>query len=186
LVRCWPGGRSRGACDSALPPGGVAFQVLAQPPSPAASTTAPTARVCMAPQESSTVHRSRALACISGRASASVVMSPRARQELAPERRPGQPAQNGETEMTHGDGIRRNAAKITDGQRARLRDAFIALDTDPRFVYPDGVTYWDKQEDIHKNAHAAGQDVHTGPAFLPWHRVLIGRLEALLRAADPS
>jgi acylphosphatase len=88
--------------------------------------------------------------------------------------------------MTHGDGIRRNAAKISDGQRARLRDAFIALDTDPRFVYPDGVTYWDKQEDIHKNAHAAGQDVHTGPAFLPWHRVLIGRLEALLREADPS
>ncbi len=25
--------------------------------------------------------------------------------------------------MTHGDGIRRNAAKITAGQRARLRDA---------------------------------------------------------------
>jgi acylphosphatase len=88
--------------------------------------------------------------------------------------------------MTHGDGIRRNIAKISDGQRARLRDAFIALDTDPRFVYPDGVTYWDKQEDIHKNAHAAGQDVHGGPAFLPWHRVLIGRLEALLREADPS
>jgi Common central domain of tyrosinase len=88
--------------------------------------------------------------------------------------------------MTLGDGIRRNVAKISDGQRARLRAAFIALDTDPRFVYPDGVTYWDKQEDIHKNAHAAGQDVHGGPAFLPWHRVLIGRLEALLREADPS
>jgi len=88
--------------------------------------------------------------------------------------------------MTHGDGIRRNVAKISDGQRSRLIDAFIALDTDPRFVYPDGVTYWDKQEEIHKNAHAAGQDVHTGPAFLPWHRVLIGRLEALLREADPS
>ncbi len=88
--------------------------------------------------------------------------------------------------MTHGDGIRRNVAKISDGQRARLRDAFIALDADPRFVYPDGVTYWDKQEDIHKSAHAAGQDVHRGPAFLPWHRVLIGRLETLLREADPS
>src|SRR6266516_675714 len=88
--------------------------------------------------------------------------------------------------MTLGDGIRRNAAKVTPGERQRLAAAFVAVDTDPRFVYPDGVTYWDKQEDIHKNAHAAGQDVHGGPAFLPWHRVLIGRLEALLREADPS
>jgi hypothetical protein len=88
--------------------------------------------------------------------------------------------------MTLGDGIRRNAAKVTAGERQRLAAAFVALDTKPAFVYPDGVTYWDKQEDIHKNAHAAGQDVHGGPAFLPWHRVLIGRLEALLREADPS
>ena len=80
--------------------------------------------------------------------------------------------------MTLGDGIRRNAAKVTAGERQRLAAAFVALDTKPAFVYPDVVTYWDKQEDIHKNAHAAGQDVHGGPAFLPWHRVLIGRLEA--------
>jgi Common central domain of tyrosinase len=88
--------------------------------------------------------------------------------------------------MTLGDGIRRNAAKITVGERQRLAAAFVAIDSNPAFVYPDGVTHWDKQEDIHKNAHAAGQDVHGGPAFLPWHRVLIGRLEALLREADPS
>ena len=29
--------------------------------------------------------------------------------------------------------------------------------------------YWDKQEGTHKNAHAAGADVHGGPAFIPWH-----------------
>src|SRR5262245_65631187 len=86
--------------------------------------------------------------------------------------------------MAIGDGIRRNVAKISQGERDRFIYAILALDTTK--LYPDGVTYWDKQEDIHKNAHAAGQDVHGGPAFLPWHRVLIGRLEALLREADPS
>jgi hypothetical protein len=40
--------------------------------------------------------------------------------------------------MTLGDGIRRNVAKITDGQRARLRDAFIALDSDPRLCIRTG------------------------------------------------
>src|ERR1700694_725027 len=86
--------------------------------------------------------------------------------------------------MAIGDGIRRNVAHISAEERYRLIYAFLALDKIK--IYPDGVTYWDKQEDIHKNAHAAGQDVHGGPAFLPWHRVLIGRLEALLREADPS
>jgi len=86
--------------------------------------------------------------------------------------------------MTMGDGIRRNVATISQEERYRLIYAFLALDTTKS--YPDGVTYWDKQEDIHKNAHAAGQDVHKGPAFLPWHRELITRLEALLREVDPA
>ncbi len=87
--------------------------------------------------------------------------------------------------MALGDGIRRNVAKISQAERDRLRDAFLKLDMPPN-VYPDGVTYWDKQEDIHKNAHEAGQDVHGGPAFLPWHRELCNRLEALLRKVDPQ
>ena len=86
--------------------------------------------------------------------------------------------------MASGDGIRRNVAHITEEERGRLRDAFIALDTVK--VYPDGVSFWDKQEDIHKAAHAGGQNVHAGPGFLPWHRELCNRLEALLREVDPS
>jgi hypothetical protein len=50
--------------------------------------------------------------------------------------------------------------------------------------YPDMVSYWDKQEDIHKNAHQGGQDVHEGPAFIPWHRELVNRFERLLRKVD--
>jgi hypothetical protein len=86
--------------------------------------------------------------------------------------------------MALGDGVRRNVAKVSGAERDRLRDAFIALDTTK--IYPDGVTYWDKQEKIHKSAHAGGQDVHSGPGFLPWHRELVNRLEALLREVDPE
>src|SRR6516162_4626215 len=86
--------------------------------------------------------------------------------------------------MAIGDGIRRNVAKISAEERYRLIYAFLALDTIK--FYPDGVSYWDKQEDVHKNAHAAGQDVHVGPAFLPWHRELCNRLEGLLREVDPA
>src|SRR5437588_2752771 len=92
--------------------------------------------------------------------------------------------QKEELPMTLGDGIRRNVAMISQEERDRLRDAFLQLDTTK--FYPDGVSYWDKQEDIHKDAHAGGQDVHGGPAFLVWHRELTNRLEGLLREVDPQ
>ena len=86
--------------------------------------------------------------------------------------------------MAVGDGIRRNVATLTQAERYRLIHAILTLDTTK--LYPDGVSYWDKQEDIHKDAHAGGADVHTGPAFIPWHRELCNRFEALLREADPA
>jgi len=48
--------------------------------------------------------------------------------------------------MPPGDGIRRNVAHISQEERTRLRDAFIALDTAK--VYPDGMTYWDKLRSV--------------------------------------
>lgn len=86
--------------------------------------------------------------------------------------------------MTLGDGIRRDVATVSQAERDLLLDAFLKIDTIKAF--PDGVTYWDKQEDIHKNAHFAGVDVHSGPAFIPWHRVIVNRLEALLREVHPE
>ena len=86
--------------------------------------------------------------------------------------------------MVLGDGIRRNIVDVSEEERQRLVQALIALDT-AKF-YPDGVSYWDKQEEIHKSAHAGGQDVHQGPAFLPWHRELVNRLEVLIREVDPE
>nr|MDQ4030381.1 tyrosinase family protein [Actinomycetota bacterium] len=75
--------------------------------------------------------------------------------------------------------IRRDVATISQQERDRLRDAIIQLDTS--YLYPDGVSYWDKQDEIHQATH-----VHGGPAFLPWHRELCNRFEALLREVDPS
>jgi hypothetical protein len=86
--------------------------------------------------------------------------------------------------MAIGDGIRRNVATISQAERYRLMYAVLALDTIK--VYPDGVSHWNKQEDIHKDAHAGGADVHGGPAFMPWHRELCNRFEALLREVDPA
>jgi hypothetical protein len=89
--------------------------------------------------------------------------------------------------MALGDGIRRNIAKVTKEERDLLRDAIIKLHTD--FHYPGakgdmplagGVSYWFKQDEIHAATH-----VHSCPAFLPWHRELINRFEALLRKIDP-
>jgi len=86
--------------------------------------------------------------------------------------------------MALGDGIRRDVAKVPQAERDLLLDAFLKLDTTK--FYPDGVSFWDKQEDIHKNAHFAGVDVHSGPGFIPWHRVIVNRLEALLRQIHPE
>ena len=85
-----------------------------------------------------------------------------------------------------GDGVRRNIASVSKEERDRLHDAILALQTrlfpgaktDP---IPGGVSYWFKQDEIHDGTH-----VHVCPAFLPWHRELINRFEAMLREIDPE
>ena len=90
--------------------------------------------------------------------------------------------------MPIGDGIRRNIATVSVEERTRFRDAIVNMDDalDPAVLFPDGVTFWDKQEESHVAAHVAGGDVHGGPAFLAWHRELCNRFEQLLRAVDPQ
>jgi hypothetical protein len=80
--------------------------------------------------------------------------------------------------MALGDGIRRNVAKVSQQESDRLVRAILELD---KRKYWDLVSYWDKQDQIHQATH-----VHGGPAFVPWHRELINRFEALLREVDPD
>jgi len=93
--------------------------------------------------------------------------------------------------MPIGDGIRRNVANISQEERNRLRDAFIALNH--RFYPggrndspPGGVSYWFKQDEIHQATHVHSFPPYRGIAFLTWHRELCNRLEALLREVDPA
>src|SRR5439155_10117252 len=88
--------------------------------------------------------------------------------------------------MALGDGIRRNIATVSAQERNRFRDALLALNG--KFFpgapsdFPAGaVSYWFKQDEIHQATH-----VHGSPAFLPWHRELCNRFEAMLREVDPD
>jgi Common central domain of tyrosinase len=88
--------------------------------------------------------------------------------------------------MVLGDGIRRNIAMVDPKERALLIDAFIELNK--RFYNgtrdehpPGGVSWWFKQDEIHQATH-----VHHGPQFLPWHRVIVNRMEDLLRQIHPQ
>jgi hypothetical protein len=88
--------------------------------------------------------------------------------------------------MALGDGIRRNVATVSAQERNRFRDALLALNSKffpgNKTEFPaGGVSYWFKQDEIHQATH-----VHGGPAFLPWHRELCNRFEAMLREVDPD
>ena len=80
--------------------------------------------------------------------------------------------------MALGDGIRRNIARVTKEERDRFRNAVVQLNN--RY-YPDGVSKWVKQDQIHEVTH-----VHEEPSFLPWHRELCNRFEQLIREIDPD
>ncbi len=80
--------------------------------------------------------------------------------------------------MTLGDGIRRNIAMVSKEERDLFIDAIKQLN---QRVYPGGVSYWFKQDEIHDSTH-----VHGCPAFLPWHREMCNRFEASLREIHPE
>ena len=74
--------------------------------------------------------------------------------------------------------VRRNVATVSQAERNKLRDAILGLN---QRKYQGLVSYWFKQDEIHQDTH-----VHGGPAFLPWHRELVNRFEALLQEVDPT
>jgi Common central domain of tyrosinase len=87
-----------------------------------------------------------------------------------------------------GDGIRRNLATVSKEERDLLIDAIMKLNqvfyspAGSRADFPAGhVSYWFKQDEIHQSSH-----VHGCPAFLPWHREMCNRFEALLRTIHPE
>lgn len=79
---------------------------------------------------------------------------------------------------------RRNAATVSQAERDAYVRAILAIDT-AGFAFPDGVTFWDKQNEIH-SSDVVMPRAHRNPAFLPWHREFISRYEALLQTVDPT
>ena len=73
---------------------------------------------------------------------------------------------------------RRNFAHLSAPEQAAYVSAVRQLDL---HTYVDGVSWWDKQDQIHQGTHN-----HGGPSFIPWHRELCNRYEKLLQAIDPS
>ncbi|HEY8020757.1 MAG TPA: tyrosinase family protein [Thermoanaerobaculia bacterium] len=78
---------------------------------------------------------------------------------------------------------RKNAATATAAERDAYRDAILAVGTNPSYVFFGGASYWQKQEEVHKNGPA---NRHGTAAFLPWHREFVNRYEALLQEASPT
>ncbi len=74
--------------------------------------------------------------------------------------------------------VRRNIAHLTPAERQAFVDAVRQIDL---LAYADGVSYWDKQDQIHQGTHN-----HGGPSFIPWHRELCNRFEKLLQQVDPD
>jgi hypothetical protein len=117
-------------------------------------------------------------------------------------------AKTGMMEVDHNDGgidirgqydsrfaYRQSTAWLKSSERANIVAAWQCLDKkyypgskgganppDPNAV--GGVSYWDKQQQIHRSFGEHSMD-STSPAFLPWHREFINRLEDALRTCDP-
>lgn len=77
---------------------------------------------------------------------------------------------------------RKNAATATTAERDAYRDAVLSVGTLPAFVFPGGITYWHKQDQVHQFGPT---NRHGTSAFLPWHREFINRYEVLLQEANP-
>lgn len=75
--------------------------------------------------------------------------------------------------------IRRNIAHLTPTEIEHFVD--VIRQADNLTYAADGVSYWDKQDQIHQHTHN-----HGGNSFIPWHRELLNRFEALLQQVDPD
>ena len=73
-----------------------------------------------------------------------------------------------------------NAATASPADRTLLRDAYLEVASTSGFDLLAGYDYWTKQQHVHRLSPE-----HDNPAFLPWHREFLNRLEALLQEAKP-
>lgn len=89
---------------------------------------------------------------------------------------------------------RRNVKNLTDDQKRRYVNAFLALKSQDSVIHPGSQSRYDDFVETHLNAmwDFAANDMrplswgHGDSVFLPWHRELIYQFEKLLQSVDPS
>ncbi len=74
--------------------------------------------------------------------------------------------------------VRRNFAHLSATERQAYVQAVLQADLR---TFSDGVSYWDKQDQIHQGTHNHGDN-----SFIPWHRELVNRYERLLQESNPD
>ena len=74
--------------------------------------------------------------------------------------------------------VRRNFAHLSPAEQQAYIAAVLQADL---HTFSDGVSYWDKQDQIHQSTHN-----HGGNSFVPWHRELVNRYEELLQQSNPD
>jgi tyrosinase len=88
--------------------------------------------------------------------------------------------------------IRKDQSSLTDDEKATFVDAILALKQAPSMLHPGSPTAsrYDDYVELHVKAMMAMPEgwAHQGPAFFPWHRVLLIHLERDLQqvTGDPT
>lgn len=80
---------------------------------------------------------------------------------------------------------RKNGATASVAERNDYVSAIQTIDT-AAFQFPDGVTYFDKQDFVHQFVFQGINNVHSTLGFFPWHREFMNRYEACLREVKPA
>ncbi|MGH7232491.1 MAG: tyrosinase family protein [Nitrospiraceae bacterium] len=73
--------------------------------------------------------------------------------------------------------VRKDANTLTPGERDRLLQAMRSLRNGGQYVM---------FQELHRLSAIAGDESHSQPAFLPWHRAFILQIERALQGIDPS
>jgi tyrosinase len=85
--------------------------------------------------------------------------------------------------------IRKNVERLKPAEKTAFFNAVLALKQRPSVLHPDdpGLSRYDDYPEIHMNAMMANPGwAHGGPAFCPWHRVMLLQFENYLITIDPS
>jgi tyrosinase-like protein/Big-like domain-containing protein len=80
---------------------------------------------------------------------------------------------------------RKSGAAASNTERTDYVTAIQTIDT-ASFQFPDGVTYFDKQDFVHQYVFQGINNVHYTLGFFPWHREFMNRYEACLREVKPA